>query len=202
MKEGFLAFIKILFFLLILPLIIACTLALQTHVLGLPVAKEAWVLGGVVTYIVLNLFFYDFKAIYVFGQQIIAKVFSFFAPAVGIAGHVIPVYTLIIIIADLIFTIFGNAENYQNYFLFAIAFSLALHLIMAARQMHEEDNSPLKAQYFFGFGVVYVLNVLIIALLLAWVIPEFSFITFIKTLAHHTTHNYQEVYHLLFVDVK
>ena len=73
---------------------------------------------------------------------------------------------------------------------------------MAARQMHEEDNSPLKAQYFFGFGVVYVVNIIFMALLLAWVIPEFSFVAFVKSLAHHTTHLYKEIYHLLFVDVK
>jgi len=46
MKEIFLAILKILGFLLMLPLIIASIIAFQTQILSLPVGKEAWVLWG------------------------------------------------------------------------------------------------------------------------------------------------------------
>ena len=64
MKEIFWAILKIFGFLLILPLIIASFIAFQTQILVLPVNKEAWVLWGAGTYVALNLFVYDFKAVY------------------------------------------------------------------------------------------------------------------------------------------
>ncbi len=196
MKEVFLSILKIFGFLLILPLIIAFLLAFQSQILSLPVNKEVWVLWGAGSYIALNLFVYDFKSVYDFGKSLVEKMLIFFQPA----GYVVPIYSIFLIIVFVFALILGRCTSLRPYFLFAIAFTLAMHLILTAREIYQSDNSVLKAHYLFTFGAVLIANLFIISLLLAWAIPEYSLVGFIKSLASQTFHLYTFVYKALFVD--
>jgi hypothetical protein len=195
-KEIFWSILKIFGFLLGLPLIIAFFIAFQTQILSLPVNKEAWVLWGAGSYIALNLFVYDFKRAYDFGKSHVEKVFTFFKPA----GYVVPVFSILFIVVYVIAMILGRGPSLQPYFLFAIAFTLAMHLVLTAHEIYQSDNSVLKAHYLFTFGAVLIANLLMMSLLLAWVIPEYSLMGFINSLVSHTSHLYTSVYKMLFVD--
>ena len=196
MKEIFWSILKIFGFLLILPLIIASFIAFQNQILLLPANKEVWVLWGAGTYVALNLFVYDFKSVYDFGKSLVEKMLAFFKPA----GYVVPVYSIFFIIIFIVAVILGHGSSVQPYFLFAIAFTLAMHLVLTAHEIYQSDNSVLKAHYLFTFGAVLVAGLFIMSLLLAWAIPEYSFVGFVKTLASQTFHLYKSIYRALFVD--
>jgi len=195
-KEILQAILKIFGFLLILPLIIASFIAFQTQILLLPVNKEVWVLWGAGSYIALNLFVYDFQPVYVFGKSLVEKMMTFFKPA----GYIVPIYSIFLIIVYIIALILGRGISLQPYFLFAIAFTLAMHLVLTAHEIYRSDNSVLKAHYLFTFGAVLIASLFIISLLLAWAIPEYSLVGFIKSLASQTVHLYKSIYKALFVD--
>jgi len=182
--------------LLILPLVAAFFIAFQNQILSLPAAKEVWMLWGAGIYVSLNLFVYDFKDVYAFGRTWVERLCASFKPA----GYVIPVYSVILIIIYEIFQILGREASLQPYFLFAIAFTLAMHLVQTAHEIYEADSSVLKAHYLCVFGAVLIVNLFFISLLLAWVIPEYSFVGFIKSLSSQTCHFYRSVYKVLFVD--
>lgn len=196
MKEVFWAILKIFGFLLILPLIIASFIAFQTQILVLPVNKEVWVLWGAGTYIALNLFLYDFKSIYELGKSQVDKMFTFFKPA----GHLVPIYSIFLIIVYVIALILGRGVTVQPYFLFAIAFTLTMHLVLTAHEIYGSDNSILKAHYLISYGAILIASFIIISLLLAWAIPEYSLVGFIKSLSSQTIHLYKFVYKALFID--
>jgi hypothetical protein len=195
-KEIFGSILRICGFLLILPLIIAFFIAFQTQILSLPVNKEAWVLWGAGSYIALNLFVYDFKNVHDSGKSLVEKILTNFRPA----GYVVPPFTIFLIIIYGIALLLGRGAFLQPYFLFAIAFTFAMHLILTAHEIYQSDNSVLKAHYLLTFGVVLIANLFIISLLLAWVIPEYSLMGFIKSLASRTFHLYTSFYQGLFVD--
>ena len=195
MKEIFWAILKILGFLLILPLVIAFIIAFQNQVLSLPVNKEASVLWGAGSYIALNLFIYNFKDVYDFGRLQVEKIFTFFKPA----GYIVPVYAIFFILIYIITLIFGRLA-WQPFFLFAIAFTLTMHLVLTAHDIYQSDNSVLKAHYFITFGAIVMANIFIMSLLLAWAVPEYSLVGFVKSLASHTSHLYKSVYRALFVE--
>ncbi len=196
MKEIFWSILKIFGFFLILPLIIASFIAFQSQILSLPVNKEAWMLWGAGSYVALNLFVYDFKDLYDFGKSFVEKTLTFFKPA----GHVVPVYTLSLIVIYVIALILGRGASLQPYFLFAIAFTIAMHLVLTAHEIYEADNSVFKAHYLITFGAIFIACLFIVSLLLAWVIPEYSFVGFIKSLASRTCHLYSSIYKMLFID--
>ena len=196
MKDVFIAIFKIIGFVLILPLIIAVFIAFQNQILTLPVKKEVWILWGAGSYVAINLFVYDFKSVYDFGKSIVEKILTFFKPA----GYIVPIYSIFLIFLYVIAIILGKGASFQPYFLFAIAFTLAMHLILTAHEIYDSDSSILKAHYLLTFGIVIIVNLCIISLLLVWAIPESSFISFMKVFAAQTCHIYKLVYKTLFVD--
>ena len=198
MKEGLLTILKFFLFLLILPFIIACALAFQAQVLGVPVNKEAALLGGTAVYVVLHLFLYNFKQVYLFGRSLVARLFSFMGPSAEMAGAVIPIYAVLVICIGLLLRATGYA-GYERFVLFVLAFVYALHIVGTAQQMYEADPSPLKSQYLVSFGLVWAANVIILAAVLVPLVPEFSFVAFITSLAEHTVLYYKFIYKVLFI---
>ena len=196
MKDILLATLKIVVFLLILPLIAASFIAFQRQILSLPVNKEAWVLWGAGTYVALNLFVYNFENVYTFGNSLVEKMAPFFKAA----GYIVPIYTIFLIILYLIAMLFGRATVLQPYYLFALAFSITMHLVLTAHVIYEADSGPFKAHYLITFGAILIVSLFIISLLLAWAIPEYSLIGFVKSLASQTTHLYKTIYKSLFVE--
>jgi len=194
MKDVIWAILKIFGFLLILPLIIASFIAFQNQILSLPASKEVWVLWGAGTYVALNLFVYDFKSIYTFGNSLIEKIW------IKHLGFVVPIYSILLIIIYVFTLLIGRGTSWQPYFLFLIAFTLAMHVVLTAHEIYESDNSVLKAHYLFTFGVVLIASFFVMSLLLAWAVPEYSFVGFIKSLASQTFHLYKSVYKALFMD--
>jgi len=190
------AILKLFIFLLILPLVIASFIAFQTQILSLPVHKEAWLLWGAGSYIAMNLFVYDFESVYVFGSTMVEKMLYFFKPSV----YVIPVYSLLLTVVFIIVSALGQEPVWQPFFLFTIAFTLAMHVVLTAHVLYLSDDSLLKAHYLLSFGLVLIIVFFIISLFLAWAIPEFSLIGFVKSLASHTLHLYKFTYKMLFVD--
>ena len=198
MKQGLLTILKFFLFLLVLPLVVACVLAFQDQFLGVPVHKEQWLLWGVAAYTVLHLFLYDFKEVYGFGRSVVAKIFSFLGPSADMVGAVIPIYAVLVICLGLVLNALGYGA-YERLVLFLLAFAAALHIIGTARQLYESDPSPMKGQYLVSFGLVLSANLIILAAVIIPLLPEFSFIAFIKSLAHRIAVYYTYVYKVLFI---
>lgn len=196
MKDVFAAILKIIGFLLLFPLVIASFIAFQNQILLLPANKEVWVLWGAGSYVALNLFVYDFQHVFVSGKSLVEKMVTFFKPA----GYIVPVYSIVLIIIYVIALILGRGIALQPYFLFSISFTLTMHLVLTAHEIYQSDNSVLKAHYLLTFGAVFIASIFIISLLLAWAIPEYSFVGFVKSLASQTYHLYHSIYKALFVD--
>jgi hypothetical protein len=199
MKEGLLAIVKFFSFLLVLPLIIAIALAFQSQVFGLPVHKEQWFVWGIVAFMLMYLFLYNFKEVHIFGQTIVANLLKFFEPLGQVGTLIVPIYTVLIICLYLILNVLGLSVPYERYLILAVGFSVVMHVVLTAHQLYEADSGPIKAQYLFAFGLAFIANIFIIALLLGLVIQEFSFIGFFKALSHHASSYYQAIYKILFV---
>ena len=86
----------------------------------------------------------------IFGKSLVEKMVTFFKPA----GYMVPIYSIFLIMIYVIALILGRGSALQPYFLFAIAFTLAMHLILTAHEIYESDKSVLKAHYLFVFGLL------------------------------------------------
>ena len=124
MKEIIGSIVKIACFIVILPLIFALIMSFQGQVLILPVKKEAWLLWGAGSYVALNLFVYDLESVFTFGNAFIEKLL----PVFKVGKYVLPVYSILLTVIFAIVSAVNHGTSLQPCFLFAIAFTLAMHL--------------------------------------------------------------------------
>jgi hypothetical protein len=199
LKDGLLSVLKFFGFLLVLPLVIASVFAFQREVLSIPAGKEQWFLWGAAIFLLIFLFLYNFKDVYIFGQNIVSNLLKFYQPLSAVGGFILPLYTVLLSCLYLILNVIGITGRYEGYLILCIGFSVALHIVLTAQQMYESDGSPIKAQYLLAFGLALVVNLIIISLLLTIAIPDFSFLDFFKDLSAHTVAYYQAIYKVLFV---
>lgn len=182
MKDIFLVILKFLFAILILPLVVASTVAFQNELVKFePTLRDALSLG-LFSYIILKFFVYDFEAVYTFGQSIVTAAFQFLKPLVNVAPYVFPVYSIIVLMVYAVVSWMGNLDAWRNIFLFLFSFTFSMHIILTAQDLYNKDSSAGKPTYFFGMSLVYILDVFLMALLASLVLPGFSFPTFFHDL--------------------
>lgn len=136
--------------------------------------------SGIISFILVYLFIFEPVKIYQKGQKLLGLIFKFFAPLVKVAPYVLPIYTIIIFcLYPLFHWIFNSQEpTVTNYFIFLGGFSWTLHLVFSAKSLRYRQGDFLKANYIFGFSLVYIINLILIAMCLSLIIKNFSFINF------------------------
>lgn len=134
--------------------------------------------AGVISFIIIDLFVYEPAIIYNKGQKLLGIVFQFFKPLVRVAPYLLPIYTIALFIAYLIFSPAFKTKEAVGYFILLFSFSLTLHLIFSARSVRSKQGDFLKANYIFGFSFVYIIDLLLLAFCLNVIFNEFSFVNF------------------------
>ena len=138
--------------------------------------KDFW--SGVISFVLVYLFLYEPMRLYQKGQKILTFLFKFFAPLVRFAPYVLPVYTIIILALYPLADMFWKSAVVLEYFIFLAGFSLSFHLIMTAKTLKNRQGDFLKANYIFGFTLVYILNLLLVAICFQLLLDKFSFYNF------------------------
>jgi len=164
----------------LLPFIYSFSVAFlnEFSVIEKPVQDSFW--AGVVSLLVLFLFIWEPAILYAKGQRLLEAIFCFLKPLVKVAPFLLPIYTIIVFLAyGLSAAIFKSAAPLKN-FIFLAGFTMALHLIFGARSIRSKQGDFLKANYIFGFALIYIINVSLLAFCLSLVFGEFSFVNFIE----------------------
>jgi len=134
--------------------------------------------AGVISFIIIYLFVYEPAIIYNKGQRLLGIVFQFFKPLVRVAPYLLPIYTIVIFIAYLIFSSAFKTKEAVGSFILLFSFSLTLHLVFSARSVRSKQGDFLKANYIFGFSFVYIIDLVLLAFCLNIIFKEFSFVNF------------------------
>ena len=134
--------------------------------------------AGVISFIIIYLFVYEPAIIYNKGQRLLGIVFQFLKPLVRVAPYLLPIYTIAIFIAYLIFSFAFKTKEAVGSFILLFSFSLTLHLIFSARSIRSKQGDFLKANYIFGFSFVYIIDLMLLAFCLNIIFKEFSFVNF------------------------
>lgn len=190
--------LKILLAALIIPLIIGITVGLSQEVsraLSGQVLKAF--LGGIIAYLVLHFAIYKPVAVYKTGQRILEITFYFFSPLVKIAPYLLPVYSLLLIGVFFLSGWLKFAADI-NTFIFLITFGFTLHLTLSAEDLRTKHIGFNKANYFFGFSLIYILNLVMLAGALHFMFAEFSFLDFLSQSSKVSFEAYQAVFRQLF----
>jgi hypothetical protein len=177
-----LSIIKLLLGLSLLPFVYSASVGFLKEFGLVEKTLQNYFWSGVISFIIFYFFIFEPARIYQKGQKLLMLIFKFFAPLVRVAPYVLPIYTIIIFclypIFHLIFNTKETAANFSSCFIFLAGFSIALHLVFSAKSLRNRQGDFLKSNYVFGFSLVYIINILLIALLLSLILEKFSFVNF------------------------
>jgi hypothetical protein len=95
-----------------------------------------------------------------------------------LAPYVLPVYTIILFIAYGLLSAAIKSAWLVQYSLFLIGFTFALHLVFSAKTIRSKKSDFLKANYIFGFSLIYIFSLAILAFCTNLIFKEFSFVSF------------------------
>ena len=149
---------------------------------------------GIAAYTILHLLFYKSTYMYVLGHEAVhagiawvlgGKIKSFKVSEQGgsvatdksntlieLSPYFVPIYA--IIIAVIYFVIASSYRINGSVFIFLIGFTLAFHMILTIEVMKVRQPDIVKSGYFFSIILVYVFNVIVIALMFSMIFPDFS----------------------------
>ncbi len=198
MGERILVILKFIFAILLLPLVIATVVALQGEIGRFDAGLHQSILLGTLAYVLMKFFVYDFDAVYKFGQNIVSTCFQFLKPVMNFAPYVIPIYTILGIVAYAIVHMMGRMDAYAGMFFAVIAFTFAMHIILTAQDLYAKDSIAGKPNYFFSMGLIFVVDVFFMALLMSLVGKGFSFVHFFQELSASSLHIYIAIFKQLF----
>ena len=159
-----------------LPFVYSATLGFlaEFEIIKQPLRNDFW--AGVIAMVIVYLFVWEPAIVYTKGQKLLEFVFSYLKPLVRVAPYLLPIYTIVISVIYFIFASFGNGN--ARYFLVMLGFTIALHLIFSARTMRGKKGDFLKGNYIFGFSLIYIINLGLLAFCLGIAFEQFSFVNF------------------------
>lgn len=188
--------IKFIIGVVALPLAYGVTLAFYKNaILISELAKRLdYFIWGIVIYVILHLLFYKPTYFYVLGHEAVhagmawifgGKIKSIKVSEDGgavktdksnfvieLAPYFIPIYAIIITVVY--FVIASSYAINGALFVFLIGFALAFHIISTIEIMKIRQPDIVKSGYFFSIIMVYVINIIVIALIFSLVFPGFS----------------------------
>lgn len=176
-----LAIVKLILGLLLLPFVYSISVTFFTTLRSASESALLYFFSGIFTLLAVHLFVCELKIFYNGGHKLLEFVFSFFKPLVRVAPYVLPTYTIIIFIIYSVVLLFNKSQELLHYFVFLFGFTMSLHLVFSARSLRTRRGDFLRTNYIFGFSLIYLINLLLVAAFLNLVITNYSLITFFKT---------------------
>jgi hypothetical protein len=156
-------------------------------------ASLNYFLWGIAAYVALHLLFYKPTFFYVLGHEAVhagvawifgAKINSFQVSKEGgsvgmdksnvvieLSPYFVPIYAILITLVY--FVLLASYNINGSIFIFLIGFALAFHIISTIEIMKVKQPDIVKSGYFFSIVLVYMLNILVIALMFGLVFPSF-----------------------------
>ncbi len=200
--------VKSLVAVLISPVVVAVTAAFYKRLLavGELAPNMNFFLFGILAYMILHTLFYKPTFLYVLGHEAVhagmawffgGKVKSLKASKEGgsvktdktnfiieLGPYFVPVYAIII---TLVYIALVSSYNINGAtFVFLIGFALAFHVVLTIEVMKVRQPDMVKSGYFFSVVLVYIFNIIVVALIFAIVFPAFSARLFLAETAKAT----------------
>lgn len=191
--------------LLLLPVCAGTSMALFDLLKSLrPVGQtQLFFIGGMLTYALLYLVSFKMTFLYVLGHEAVHALFAVLSGGavksfsvstkggnvtttktntiVSLGPYFFPIYTVFFALIFFVLGVFfQETYRYTNVFLYLSGFSIAFHFFMTFNSLKTEQQDLIENGHLFSLVLVYIINILVLALLLSLVFSNASMFVFLK----------------------
>jgi len=177
-KEKVLSVAKLVVGIALLPLVYSSSAAFVNQISMIHKSSQNFFWLGALVFLIFFIFIWEPEIIYTGGHRLLEVIFSFFEPFVKVAPYLLPIYTIIIFMVYGLLSLGIKDSWLLEYCMFLSGFSIMMHIVFTSRALGSKKGDFLKANYIFGFTLIYVINIMLIAILFGLVFKEFSFVGF------------------------
>ena len=175
--EILIHFLKFFFAVGALPIIIAITMSFGQEIEKFTFFDIGFK-SGILAYVIVHFFVLPLKIVYNVGQKIMATVFRFAPVLANVIPLFVPFFTSIFLVAYWV-----TSKNHwhfliEGYLIFFAGMSLAMHIILTAQSLREEDSNAAKTHYVFMMSWVYLVNLSLVIFVLSFVSRNISAVKF------------------------
>lgn len=193
------AVVKFILGVCLLPFVYASTVAFLSEFSTVDKAAQNYFWSGVLVFILIHLIIWEPAIFYLKGQKILEAIFSFFRPLVRVAPYLLPIYVVILFIIYIFSQFIFKSVLLTKYIIFLIGFNMALHIVFSARTLRSKQGDLLKANYLFGFSLIYIINIFLLAFCYNVIFNNFSIFDFISQVSRLSSDIFYTVFKQLFV---
>ena len=186
MGDFLISMIKIMFFVVLLPVIFATVSTFQNHLANYPDLDLETFLSGAYVLLMIFLFFYQFWGVYEFGKNVMNNLFKFLAPFDKLFLHILSFYVLVTMAIFYVTNNLLNVSDYNFLFMFLLGFFMSLHILLVAQDMQDDEKSLIKPNYLFHLPVIIIGNVFILVLFFDLLMERWTFVDYFKALSLET----------------
>ena len=191
--------VKFILGICLLPFVWSTTVSFITEFRLIENLQQNYFWAGLFSFLIVYLFIWEQAIVYAKGQRLLELLFSFFKPLVRVAPFLLPVYTIVLFFAYIILIFVFKSGGLINYFVFLFGFSIGLHLVFSSKSMRSKQADFLKANYFFGFSFIYVINMILLAIFLSIIFEKFSLLNFSTTSIQIAKNIFSAIFKQLFL---
>ncbi len=154
--------IKLLFFIVFLPILLGFIKGLYVEILKLSPGFSKSFLWGVIVYLAFHIFIVEPVKTYKQTQKFIQVIFGFLSPILKISYYIIPFWIIIIIgVYFLIYNLF-SLDFPKEIFFFFTSFIFMMHITIVAKMIRTDDVHKV-INYLFLVVLVLAINIFFLA---------------------------------------
>jgi hypothetical protein len=170
--------LKLIFAIILLPVTFGASIGFysQLKIIEKPLGQNFFL--GIVSFLIIYLFFYEPINIHRKGQRFVYIIFKFFSPIVKVTSFCLPIYTILLLLILLLTNSILEKNYYNGFIIFMIGFSFIFHLVFTAKALRSKESFFAYASYIFFMEMVYIFNIFLVAFGFNYLIDNFSFISF------------------------
>lgn len=193
MVKFILSFLKVILSIVLLPVSVAASLTLYTHLNTYPAILSVNFIYGAVFFVLVFLFLYQFWGFFELGYKVLTNLFQFAAPMDKWLAYGTPIYTVLVLLIFYIVRVLGKVDSLDQPFSFLAGFTLAMHVLVLAQELQNQEKALLKPDYLLAMNLIYILDIFLVILLMDLVFQKWTFPLFFESFAAEVSRLFQLV---------
>lgn len=210
--------LKVLIGFLLIPISVSFSVSLFKQIGAIQTVgnTQSYFLYGIASYAFLHLILFRPVYLYILGHELMhvlatwlcgGSVSSFHISSKGgsvktsksnffiaLAPYFFPTYTILTFLVFILISIVKDINEYVNLFIFMLGFTLIFHFIMTIEMIRKKQPDIIKTGYIFSGNLIYIVNILILALILSALFKEVNFGAFLSSSILKT----KDIYSIIF----
>lgn len=176
---------------LLIPVVAATALGFWFHLDAYSSAYTGFFFWGIYALLFTFLFIYQYWGIYEFGQRMISGALRFLSPVDKFLAQILPFYFLLTALLGYVNDRFLEMSTLEPYLMFFMGLFLAMHVLLTAQDLQQREATPIKPNYLFMAGIIFIANIFLTVLCLDFIFDTFTFPEFFGDIAERTTQYYK-----------